>query len=129
MRKSKIVEQLHKHEIIGNEGTIDEWIWEVINWNCVVVYADFRVHIELLFLNFLFGSVGLSKCSNFKTTIVIVSNCILITCSILLNLLQLDIIFFLTSNDLLKHHEVGLQVVLLNKVGLIILPGHSDCTP
>lgn len=53
-----VVEQIHKQKVIRAEAAGDEWVWEVVDWHCVVVQPNLIIDVELVSLNLLLSSLS-----------------------------------------------------------------------
>ena len=109
------MEEIDKYEFMIDENTCNEWIWEIINWNCMVIKRRIKAFINLKFLRFDYTLVSCfgTKCSQSKFSIINISNCKIITSLILLNFFQLNVF---THNSFFKCSLANVKVILLNKV-------------
>jgi len=96
--KGGIVEQIHKDELMVNEYTSNEWVGEVINWNCVVIQRRIKafINFQLFSLNFFICPLFFvsAKCSKPEFAIINISYGKVVTSFILLDFLQLYVFTF-----------------------------------
>ena len=131
MSQCSIVEEVHVQQVVLDEHTGDEWIWEVVDWHRVVVQAKSIVDVELIGQDLLlcsFLDVGIlvdSEDPELKHAVIKIWHREFVTVVILLNLLHLDVAGGEPSNFLLKLKDVALQREELDDVQPVVR--HLDC--
>ena len=120
------MEEIDKYEFMIDEYTSNEWIWEIINWNCMVINRRIKTFIDFEFLRFdnIFVSWACTKCSQSEFSIINISNGKIITSLILFNFFQLNIF---SLNFFIKSSLANVKVILLNKVFCITFLCNCHC--
>ena len=124
--KIVVVEQLHENSVVVNEGAGAEWVCEALDWHGVVINTDSCVDVKLFPLDSFKISGLFPKDSESKLTIVNVHKGVLLSCSVLLDLLAPDVAVLVTSNHLSEGVLIGLQTVHHDMELSIVLLDHGD---
>ena len=133
-----VVEKLHENSVVVNEGASAEWVCEALDWHGVVVNADSCVDVKLFSLDSFHISSLFAKDSEPELTVVDIHEGILLSCSVLLDLLAPDVAVLLSSDHLGEgvligletvHHHMEFSIILLydrDRSGRVITDDASD---
>ena len=122
-----VMEEAAEDQVIVHEARHDVGVSEVLIRHGVVVNFGLEVliNVELVGFNFLSCSVILAKSANLEDTVIEVGDTKLVPGTVLLDLLELDVVVNLVADLLLEGHFVGFKAVLLDHIGSVAL--FSDC--
>ena len=45
------IEEVNIEQVICNESACNEWIWEVIDWHCVIIQSKVAIYVKLVRFN------------------------------------------------------------------------------
>mgnify|MGYP006096551627 CR=1 FL=1 len=94
--------------MVSHKDTGNKWIWEVINWHCMIVKLQSIIDIELILFDFIGSPFLFSKGSQFENSVIEINDGEELASVVLLDISELDITFWTTSEHLLHVDYEGL---------------------
>ena len=112
--------------MVSHKDTGNKWIWEVINWHCVIVKLQSIIDIELILFDFIGSPFLFSKGSQLENSVIEIYDGEELASVVLLDISELDITFWTTSEHLLHVDYEGLETELLDPVLPIVVLFDGD---
>ena len=116
-----VMEQIHENKIVSYKTASYEGIGEIVNRHRVVVQTKRGVDVELIFFDFLLGSLLGAECSQVESSIVKIWRSKVSSPLILLDLVHLDVTYIIDpAKLLLKRGHKSLEIKLVHIMLTII---------